>query len=159
MTLRLFPLSLLVRCAGCATLSDARLGEIKIANLCPRQARRGTARASAERRNAGPPNGGGRGKSIRRSYAPDGLDRHSHETRRRFSFYGSLKPFLPFGKTKGRNGFRFVPLTPLARYQKGRAKRPPLYCIHYCSICSMTKASTISPSLMSLYFSKLRPHS
>ena len=46
-----------------------------------------------------------------------------------FSFYGSLKPFLPFGKTKGRNGVRRAAPLP-ARYNTGtrsgsRASRTP----------------------------------
>ena len=42
--------------------------------------------------------------------------------------------------------------------QRGFSKKR-LRFLDYCSICSMTNASTTSPSLTSLNFSKLRPHS
>ncbi len=48
-----------------------------------------------ERRNASP--------QVRRTVA------RNADSWRAFSFYGSLKPFLPFGKAKGRNGVRPSP--------------------------------------------------
>jgi len=66
----------------------------------PRGARRGDAQRRA-RRNAATAERGNTGivdtRAERVIAAPPAA-------RRRFSFYGSPKPFLPFGKTKGRNG-------------------------------------------------------
>ena len=48
-----------------------------------------------------------------------------------------------------------------ASARSGLQKRKNVHStfLNYISICSMTNASTTSPTLMSLYFSKLRPHS